>query len=110
MIRMNRSMNLPAMQRVMMEFERQKWVFLWLFSLGSSELIWCSEIMEMKQEMIEETMDDTFEMEGDEEAESENILNQVLDEIGMSLSDQLTSAPQNETQAQVTMHASIGCE
>ena len=45
---MNSSMNLPAMQRCMMEFEKQ------------------SEMMDMKEEMMEDTMDDMFEMDEDE--------------------------------------------
>jgi division protein CdvB (Snf7/Vps24/ESCRT-III family) len=45
---MNQTMNLPAMQAVMMEFQRQ------------------SEIMDMKEEMMEETMDDMFETEDNE--------------------------------------------
>lgn len=45
---MNASMNLPAMQRVMMEFEKQ------------------SEMMNMKEEMMEDTMEDMFETDEDE--------------------------------------------
>ena len=48
MASMNQAMNLPAMQRIMMEFEKQ------------------SEVMEMKEEMMEDTMDDMFDMEEDE--------------------------------------------
>ena len=45
---MNQAMNIPAMQRVMMEFEKQ------------------SEMMDMKEEMMEDTMDDIFQMDEDE--------------------------------------------
>jgi len=62
---MNRSMNLPAIQRIAMEFERE------------------NDIMEQRQEMMDDAIDDTFE---DEEEESEEIVNQVLDEIGIDLS------------------------
>lgn len=46
---MNRQMNIPQMQRIMMEFEKQ------------------SERMDMKQEMMSDTMDDVLEGEGEEE-------------------------------------------
>lgn len=67
---MNRQMNLPQIQKILHEFEKQ------------------SEIMDMKEEMINETMDDALEDEGDEE-ESDAIVNQVLDELGLQLGDKL---------------------
>lgn len=67
---MNRQMNLPAMQRILQNFEME------------------SEKMDMKQEMMADTMDDIFEEEGDEEATDE-IINQVLDEIGITLSSEV---------------------
>merc|ERR1712137_463324 len=73
---MNSSMNLPAMQRVMMEFEKQ------------------SEMMDMKEEMMEDTMDDLFEMDEDEDMETDEVINKVLDEIGIDLGSQLASASQ----------------
>eukprot|EP01023_Acetabularia_acetabulum_P025981 TRINITY_DN24769_c0_g1_i1.p1 TRINITY_DN24769_c0_g1~~TRINITY_DN24769_c0_g1_i1.p1 ORF type:complete len:183 (-),score=35.54 TRINITY_DN24769_c0_g1_i1:176-694(-) len=72
---MNSSMNLPAMQRCMMEFERQ------------------SERMDMKEEMMEDTMDDLFEMDEDEDYETEEVINKVLDEIGIDLGSKLASTP-----------------
>src|SRR5688572_15733048 len=63
---MNRQMNLPAMQKIMMEFEKE------------------SEIMDMKEDMMNDVIDDTMAEEDDEE-ESDEIVNQVLDEIGISL-------------------------
>lgn len=62
---MNRNMNLPAIQRIAMEFERE------------------NDMMDQRQEMMDDVMDDTFE---DEEEESDEIVNQVLDEIGVDLS------------------------
>ena len=62
---MNRNMNLPAMQRIAMEFERE------------------NDMMDQRQEMMDDAIDDTFE---DEEEESDEIVNQVLDEIGVDLS------------------------
>lgn len=46
---MNRQMNLPQIQKIMQEFEKQ------------------SEIMEMKEEIINDTMDDAMEGDDDEE-------------------------------------------
>ncbi|KAG5456141.1 MAG: Snf7-domain-containing protein [Olpidium bornovanus] len=63
---MNKTMNLPAIQRIMTEFERE------------------SEIMDMKEEMMSDAIDDVMEDEADEE-ESETIVQQVLDEIGINL-------------------------
>ena len=50
MASMNKSMNLPQIQKIMMEFEKQ------------------SEIMEMKEEMMNDAIDDAM---GDEEDEEE---------------------------------------
>jgi charged multivesicular body protein 2A len=62
---MNRNMNLPAIQRIAMDFERE------------------NDLMEQRQEMMDDAIDDTFE---DEEEESDEIINQVLDEVGIDLS------------------------
>ena len=48
-------MNLPQMQKIMMEFQKQ------------------SEMMDMKQEMMEETMDDAMEGSDDEEQRLKHI-------------------------------------
>jgi len=74
MMMMNRQMNLPAMQRIMMEFEQQ------------------SEKMDMKEEMMSDALDDVMDGEEDEE-KSDDILNQVLDEIGINLQQQLVDTP-----------------
>lgn len=65
---MNRNMNLPQIQHIMMEFEKE------------------SEIMDMKEEMMSDTIDEAMEEEEDEE-EQDAIVNQVLDEIGINLDD-----------------------
>jgi len=78
MMVMNRQMNLPAMQRIMMEFEKQ------------------NEMMDMKEELVGDTMDDAFEGE-EEEEESEEIISQVLDEIGINLKSELIDAPTTST-------------
>ncbi|KAF5376566.1 hypothetical protein D9757_008272 [Collybiopsis confluens] len=72
---MNRGMNLPAIQRIMTEFEKE------------------SSMMDMKEEMMSDAVDDVMDDEEDEEEEGDKILKQVLDEIGVSLSQQLTDAP-----------------
>jgi len=74
MAMMNRQMNLPAMQKIMMEFEQQ------------------TEKMDMKEEMMNDTLDDVMDADEDEE-KSDEILNQVLDEIGINLSQSLVDAP-----------------
>jgi division protein CdvB (Snf7/Vps24/ESCRT-III family) len=62
---------LPEIQKIVMEFERE------------------SEMMDMKEEMMNDTIDDVMD-EGNDEEESEQIVNQVLDEIGISLNQQVT--------------------
>ena len=72
---MNRSMNLPQVQRIMREFEKE------------------SEVMDMKEEMmsdaVDEAMDDDAEGIGEEE-EGDAILKEVLDSIGVDLSQNVS--------------------
>ncbi|KAJ3006289.1 Charged multivesicular body protein 2A [Thoreauomyces humboldtii] len=68
---MNNQINLPAIQNIMMEFEKE------------------SETMDMKEEMMNDAIDDVMEDEGDEE-EEDAIVNQVFDEIGISLDQSVT--------------------
>lgn len=68
---MNRGMNLPGIQKIMNEFERE------------------SSMMDMKEEMMSETVDDVMDAEEDEEEEGDKILKEVLDEIGVSLAQQV---------------------
>lgn len=67
-------MNLPQIQRIMRDFERE------------------SATMDMKDEMmgeaVDEAMDDEDEGVGEEE-ESDNILKEVLDDIGVSIGQQV---------------------
>merc|ERR1719466_126704 len=74
MISMNKQMKLPEIQKIMQEFEKQ------------------SEIMDMKEEMMSDVIDDALGDEDDEE-ESDAIVTQVLDELGLQLTDQLTGVP-----------------
>jgi hypothetical protein len=62
---MNKQMNLPALQRIAMEFEKE------------------NDIMDERQEMMDDAIDDATGMEDEEE--SEDVVNQVLDEIGIDL-------------------------
>jgi hypothetical protein len=62
---MNRQMNLPALQRIAMEFERE------------------NDIMDQRQEMMDDAIDDVTGLEDEEEGEE--VVQQVLDEIGIDL-------------------------
>ncbi|XP_064387470.1 charged multivesicular body protein 2a-like [Halichondria panicea] len=68
---MNKRLNLPSLQKIMMEFERE------------------SEIMDLKEETISDTIDDVIG-EGDDEEETDVIVSQVLDELGISLDQELS--------------------
>lgn len=61
---MNRQMDVPAMQRIMRDYAMN------------------NERMEMTEEMMGDAIDDVMEEEGDEE-EEENIVGQVLAELGV---------------------------
>ncbi|KAG8891445.1 ESCRT-III subunit protein did4 [Tulasnella sp. 403] len=76
MASMNRGLNLPAIQRIMNEFEKE------------------SATMDMKEEMMSDAVDDVMEDDAEDEAEEgDKILQQVLDEIGVTLGQQLADAP-----------------
>lgn len=62
---MNRQMNLPALQRIAMEFEKE------------------NDIMDQRQEMMDEAIDDVTGLEDEEEGEE--VVREVLDEIGVDL-------------------------
>ncbi|XP_022112105.1 charged multivesicular body protein 2a-like [Acanthaster planci] len=71
---MNRQLKLPQIQKIMMEFEKQ------------------SEILDMKEEMMNDAVDDALGDEEDEE-ETDAVVSQVLDELGLVLTDELTAIP-----------------
>ncbi|KAG2349329.1 vacuolar sorting protein DID4 [Suillus weaverae] len=76
MASMNRGLNLPGIQKIMNEFEKE------------------SSMMDMKEEMMSDAVDDVMEDDAeDEEEEGDKILREVLDEIGVNLSQQLTNVP-----------------
>lgn len=62
---MNRQMNLPALQRIAIDFEKE------------------NDIMDQRQEMMDDAIDDVTGLEDEEEGEE--VVNQVLDEIGVDL-------------------------
>merc|ERR1711887_381082 len=64
--RMNKSMNMPQIQKIMAEFEKQ------------------SEIMEMKGEMMDDAIDGALD-DGETEEATEQIVSQVLGELGIEL-------------------------
>jgi charged multivesicular body protein 2A len=70
---MNRQMNLPALQRIAMEFERE------------------NDIMDQRQEMMDDAIDDVTGLEDEEE--EEEVVNQVLDEIGVDLNQVVSLLP-----------------
>ena len=70
---MNRQMNLPALQRIAMEFERE------------------NDIMDQRQEMMDDAIDDVTGLEDEEEGEE--VVNQVLDEIGVDMNQALGETP-----------------
>ena len=69
---MNRSMNLPALQRIAMEFERE------------------NDIMDQREEMMTDAIDEVSGL--DDEEETDGVLNQVLDEIGVDLSNAVSNS------------------
>lgn len=68
---MNRQMNLPALQRIAMEFEKE------------------NDIMDQRQEMMDDAIDDVTGL--DEEEESDEIVDQVLTEVGIDLNQSVRS-------------------
>lgn len=69
---MNRQMNLPALQRIAMEFEKE------------------NDVMDQRQEMMDDAIDDVTGLEDEEEGDE--VVNKVLDEIGVDLG-QAVGAP-----------------
>lgn len=78
---MNRSMNLPQIQLISAEFEKQ------------------SDLMDQRQEFMDEAIDDAMDDGLEEDEEADEIVNRVLDEIGVDLNVKLKSTPQDELNA-----------
>ena len=72
--KMNKQMNLPALQKTMMEFEREM------------------EKMDMKSEMMDEAMEDAMD-DGDTEADTDALVQQVLAEIGIETAAAMETLP-----------------
>lgn len=68
---MNRSMNLPALSKIAQDFERE------------------NDIMEQRQEMMEDAVDDALG-NPEEEEESEEVVNQILDELGVEFNSKVS--------------------
>lgn len=68
---MNRGLNLPNIQKIMNDFEKE------------------SSMMDMKEDMMSDAVDEVMDQEEDEEEEGDKILKEVLDEIGVQLSQQV---------------------
>lgn len=82
MKKMNSKLKIPALQSIMLEFQRQ------------------TEMMNMKQEMLADTLEDT--VDDDVEEDVEQLVNQVLDEIGISIAEQLPDIGTNKLDPNLT--------
>ncbi len=78
---MNRQINLPQINKILQDFEKE------------------SEVMSMKEEMMDDAVDGVLEEDG-EEGESDEIVQKVLDEIGISLGGSMVDAPTTGFSAQ----------
>lgn len=72
---MNRLMNLPQLARIAMEFEKQ------------------NDIMDQRQEMMDDAIDDAMGEDELDDEEADEIVNKVLDEIGVDLHQNLGETP-----------------
>lgn len=85
---MNRQMNLPALQRIAMEFERE------------------NDIMDQRQEMMDDAIDESTGIEDEEEGEE--VVNQILDEIGVDLNQQVSwRIAAGQANNKLTIHSSV---
>ena len=74
MVKMNKQMDIPALQKIMAEFMKE------------------NERSEMTQEMMGDLLDDAMEEEGDDE-EEEKIVGQVLAELNINFDEAIPDAP-----------------
>ena len=74
MSQLNRMVNVPQMQAIMMKFMQE------------------NEMMDMKSEMVDEQMDDLWDEEGDFEEETAQAYSQIFNEIGIPMPPQLAQA------------------
>ncbi|KAK2951720.1 putative Charged multivesicular body protein 2a [Blattamonas nauphoetae] len=89
---MSRQIKIPQMQKIMMDFQRQ------------------NDIMEQKQEIMDDAMDDAFGA-ADEDEEADVLVNQILDEFSIQMpgvnkgeiGDQQIALPaEDDIQARIT--------
>lgn len=85
---MNRSMNLPALQRIAMEFERE------------------NEMMDQRQEMMDDAVDDAMGV--DDETEGDEVVEQVLEEIGVDLRQAVSTPPSVAAPEEVLILVKMG--
>lgn len=74
MAKMNKAVNVPAINKMMAEFERE------------------NAKTEMMQEIMGDAIDDALD-DGENEDEEDRIVSQVLDEIGISFGNEIPDAP-----------------
>jgi len=74
MMKMNKAVDVPAINKMMADFERE------------------NAKTEMMQELMGDAIDDALEDENNEE-EEDRIVSQVLDEIGVSFGEEIPDAP-----------------
>ena len=87
--KMNAKMNIPQIQSIMAEFEKQ------------------NEMMGMKEEMMGDAMDEAFNDEDDDEEEN-SIVDQVLAELDVVQKDQMAVAPTTSAEASSAVDVSAG--
>lgn len=84
---MNKSMNLPQLQRIAMEFERE------------------NDIMEQRQEMMDDAVDDAMDVGVEEEGDE--VVEQVLEEIGIDF-NQAVGVRSPNVQSNNANHEQLG--
>uniref|UniRef100_A0A0A9VWZ6 Charged multivesicular body protein 2a n=1 Tax=Lygus hesperus TaxID=30085 RepID=A0A0A9VWZ6_LYGHE len=78
MKKMNAKMKIPALQQIMLEFQKQ------------------NEMMNLKQEILADTLEDTVDEDAEEDVDE--LVNQILDEVGISIAEQLPEVGSNRLQ------------
>merc|ERR1712062_102760 len=76
--RMNKTMNMPQIQKIMAEFQKQ------------------SEMMEMKGEMMDDAIDDAMD-DGETEEDTEQLVGQILGQLGIEISNAMNQIPETGT-------------
>lgn len=85
---MNKSMNLPQLQKIAMEFERE------------------NDIMEQRSEMMDDAVDDAMDVGVEEEGDE--VVEQVLEEIGVDFNQAVSYRPEFRFDKQLTRTFSLG--